>query len=182
MGVPEVPQESLITEYSRMRWRKNLAPDANPVECQMWDVTLFKALFRKSCCPLEMSCCCTSLCKQLLQSLQTAITYEEQQSILSVSHQISWPRGVESVLPSGNKIGYTWRISSSKLFLKPLRLHVCRGVNSSYLSFSWCSKDLLEMLELTYAAAVIWDASMMFGQVFFFALTLGHHCYSCTLH
>ncbi|KAM8739382.1 isoaspartyl peptidase/L-asparaginase isoform X2 [Acanthopagrus latus] len=35
MGVPEVPQESLITEYSRMRWRKNLAPDANPVECQM---------------------------------------------------------------------------------------------------------------------------------------------------
>ncbi|XP_060896763.1 isoaspartyl peptidase/L-asparaginase-like [Labrus mixtus] len=35
MGVPEVPMESLITEYSRMRWRKNLAPDANPVECQM---------------------------------------------------------------------------------------------------------------------------------------------------
>lgn len=35
MGVPEVPQESLITEYSRMRWEKNLAPDANPVECQM---------------------------------------------------------------------------------------------------------------------------------------------------
>ncbi|XP_077352133.1 isoaspartyl peptidase/L-asparaginase-like [Festucalex cinctus] len=35
MGVPEVPQESLITEYSRMRWQKNLAPDANPVECQM---------------------------------------------------------------------------------------------------------------------------------------------------
>ncbi|XP_054655346.1 isoaspartyl peptidase/L-asparaginase isoform X3 [Dunckerocampus dactyliophorus] len=35
MDVPEVPQESLITEYSRMRWRKNLAPDANPVECQM---------------------------------------------------------------------------------------------------------------------------------------------------
>ncbi|CAN9500115.1 unnamed protein product [Ophioblennius macclurei] len=35
MGVPEVPQESLITEYSRMRWKKNLAPDANPVECQM---------------------------------------------------------------------------------------------------------------------------------------------------
>ncbi|XP_077586450.1 isoaspartyl peptidase/L-asparaginase [Stigmatopora nigra] len=35
MGVPEVPQESLITEYSRMRWRMNLAPDANPVECQM---------------------------------------------------------------------------------------------------------------------------------------------------
>uniref|UniRef100_A0A3P9J2Y6 Isoaspartyl peptidase/L-asparaginase n=1 Tax=Oryzias latipes TaxID=8090 RepID=A0A3P9J2Y6_ORYLA len=35
MGVPEVPQESLITEYSRMRWKKNLAPEANPVECQM---------------------------------------------------------------------------------------------------------------------------------------------------
>lgn len=35
MGIPEVSQESLITEYSRMRWRKNLAPDANPVECQM---------------------------------------------------------------------------------------------------------------------------------------------------
>ncbi|XP_072247602.1 isoaspartyl peptidase/L-asparaginase [Leuresthes tenuis] len=35
MGVPEVPQESLITEYSRMRWKKNLVPDANPVECQM---------------------------------------------------------------------------------------------------------------------------------------------------
>lgn len=35
MGVAEVPQESLITEYSRMRWKKNLAPDANPVECQM---------------------------------------------------------------------------------------------------------------------------------------------------
>ncbi|XP_040905393.1 isoaspartyl peptidase/L-asparaginase [Toxotes jaculatrix] len=35
MDVPEVPQESLITEYSRMRWKKNLAPDANPVECQM---------------------------------------------------------------------------------------------------------------------------------------------------
>ncbi|KAM4591318.1 isoaspartyl peptidase/L-asparaginase isoform 2-T3 [Odontesthes bonariensis] len=35
MGVPEVPQESLITEYSQMRWKKNLAPDANPVESQM---------------------------------------------------------------------------------------------------------------------------------------------------
>ncbi|XP_028280046.1 isoaspartyl peptidase/L-asparaginase-like [Parambassis ranga] len=35
MGVPEVPQESLITEYARMRWKKNLAPGANPVECQM---------------------------------------------------------------------------------------------------------------------------------------------------
>lgn len=35
VGIPEVSQESLITEYARMRWRKNLAPDANPVECQM---------------------------------------------------------------------------------------------------------------------------------------------------
>ncbi|KAK5853627.1 hypothetical protein PBY51_014766 [Eleginops maclovinus] len=35
MGVPEVSPESLITEYSRMRWVKNLAPDANPVESQM---------------------------------------------------------------------------------------------------------------------------------------------------
>uniref|UniRef100_A0A8D3AZU4 Isoaspartyl peptidase/L-asparaginase n=1 Tax=Scophthalmus maximus TaxID=52904 RepID=A0A8D3AZU4_SCOMX len=35
MGVPKVPEESLITEYSVMRWTKNLAPDANPVECQM---------------------------------------------------------------------------------------------------------------------------------------------------
>ncbi|XP_029927315.1 isoaspartyl peptidase/L-asparaginase [Myripristis murdjan] len=35
MGVAEVPAESLITDYARMRWRKNLQPDANPVECQM---------------------------------------------------------------------------------------------------------------------------------------------------
>lgn len=35
VGIPEVSQESLVTEYARMRWRKNLAPDANPVECQM---------------------------------------------------------------------------------------------------------------------------------------------------
>ena len=35
MGVPEVSGDSLITEYSRMRWKKNLGPDANPVECQM---------------------------------------------------------------------------------------------------------------------------------------------------
>ncbi|XP_013860485.1 isoaspartyl peptidase/L-asparaginase [Austrofundulus limnaeus] len=35
MGVVEVPQESLITEYARMRWRNNLEPSANPVECQM---------------------------------------------------------------------------------------------------------------------------------------------------
>lgn len=44
MGIEEVPQESLITEYSRMRWRKNLAPDANPVECQMWDTTVLSLL------------------------------------------------------------------------------------------------------------------------------------------
>ncbi|XP_055027303.2 isoaspartyl peptidase/L-asparaginase [Misgurnus anguillicaudatus] len=35
MGVPEVPEESLITDYARMRWKKNLQPGANPVECQM---------------------------------------------------------------------------------------------------------------------------------------------------
>ncbi|KAG7463043.1 hypothetical protein MATL_G00191160 [Megalops atlanticus] len=35
MGIQEVPEESLITDYARMRWRKNLQPDANPVECQM---------------------------------------------------------------------------------------------------------------------------------------------------
>ncbi|XP_056904351.1 LOW QUALITY PROTEIN: isoaspartyl peptidase/L-asparaginase [Takifugu flavidus] len=35
MGVPLVQQESLITTPARMRWRQNLAPEANPVECQM---------------------------------------------------------------------------------------------------------------------------------------------------
>ncbi|XP_062850868.1 isoaspartyl peptidase/L-asparaginase [Trichomycterus rosablanca] len=35
MGVPEVPEESLITDYSRMRWKQNLVPGANPVESQM---------------------------------------------------------------------------------------------------------------------------------------------------
>ncbi|XP_065152727.1 isoaspartyl peptidase/L-asparaginase [Paramisgurnus dabryanus] len=35
MGVPEVPEESLITDYARMRWKENLQPGANPVECQM---------------------------------------------------------------------------------------------------------------------------------------------------
>ncbi|XP_018595580.2 isoaspartyl peptidase/L-asparaginase [Scleropages formosus] len=35
MGIPEVQEESLITEYSIMRWRKNLSPDANPVESHM---------------------------------------------------------------------------------------------------------------------------------------------------
>ncbi|KAF3842426.1 hypothetical protein F7725_024377 [Dissostichus mawsoni] len=31
----KVSPESLITEYSRMRWAKNLAPGANPVESQI---------------------------------------------------------------------------------------------------------------------------------------------------
>ncbi|MFT7819126.1 isoaspartyl peptidase/L-asparaginase-like [Arapaima gigas] len=35
MGIPEVDEESLITDYSRMRWRQNLSPDANPVESQI---------------------------------------------------------------------------------------------------------------------------------------------------
>ncbi|KAJ8248073.1 hypothetical protein GJAV_G00237960 [Gymnothorax javanicus] len=35
MGMQEVPEESLITEYSRMRWQKNKQPNANPVQCQM---------------------------------------------------------------------------------------------------------------------------------------------------
>ncbi|XP_056148072.1 isoaspartyl peptidase/L-asparaginase [Lampris incognitus] len=35
MGIQEVPQESLITDYARMRWKKNLGPGANPVESQM---------------------------------------------------------------------------------------------------------------------------------------------------
>nr|XP_040035206.1 isoaspartyl peptidase/L-asparaginase isoform X1 [Gasterosteus aculeatus aculeatus] len=35
MGVSEVPPESLITDYSRMRWKENLAPGANPVDSQM---------------------------------------------------------------------------------------------------------------------------------------------------
>ncbi|XP_026878770.2 isoaspartyl peptidase/L-asparaginase isoform X1 [Electrophorus electricus] len=34
MGVPEVPEESMITDYARMRWKKNLDPDTNPMECQ----------------------------------------------------------------------------------------------------------------------------------------------------
>lgn len=41
MGIPQVQQESLITDYARMRWRQNLAPDANPVECQMWELTFY---------------------------------------------------------------------------------------------------------------------------------------------
>ncbi|XP_068184292.1 isoaspartyl peptidase/L-asparaginase isoform X2 [Antennarius striatus] len=35
MCVPEVPQESLITEFARMRWQKNLLPGADPVESQL---------------------------------------------------------------------------------------------------------------------------------------------------
>ncbi|XP_052006564.1 isoaspartyl peptidase/L-asparaginase [Xyrauchen texanus] len=35
MGVPEVTEESLITDYAKMRWKKNLEPEANPVESQM---------------------------------------------------------------------------------------------------------------------------------------------------
>lgn len=35
MGIPEVPEESLITDYARKRWKDNLGPEANPVECQM---------------------------------------------------------------------------------------------------------------------------------------------------
>ncbi|KAI1894777.1 hypothetical protein AGOR_G00119240 [Albula goreensis] len=35
MGIQEVPEESLITDYARMRWKKNLDPGSNPVECQM---------------------------------------------------------------------------------------------------------------------------------------------------
>ncbi|XP_076831408.1 isoaspartyl peptidase/L-asparaginase isoform X2 [Brachyhypopomus gauderio] len=38
MGVPEVPEESLITDYATMRWKKNLNPDANPVKCQMGEM------------------------------------------------------------------------------------------------------------------------------------------------
>uniref|UniRef100_A0A672RBG1 Isoaspartyl peptidase/L-asparaginase n=1 Tax=Sinocyclocheilus grahami TaxID=75366 RepID=A0A672RBG1_SINGR len=30
-----LPEESLITDYAKMRWKKNLQPDAKPVECQM---------------------------------------------------------------------------------------------------------------------------------------------------
>jgi len=35
MGVPEVSGESLVTDYARMRWKRNLGPDTNPVECQI---------------------------------------------------------------------------------------------------------------------------------------------------
>ncbi|XP_064364719.1 isoaspartyl peptidase/L-asparaginase isoform X3 [Dromaius novaehollandiae] len=34
MGVPEIPEEKLITERSRERWKKNLEPDSNPEEFQ----------------------------------------------------------------------------------------------------------------------------------------------------
>ncbi|XP_056292121.1 isoaspartyl peptidase/L-asparaginase-like isoform X2 [Pseudoliparis swirei] len=35
MGVPEVPPESLVTEYSRMRWTKNRAPGTDTGKSQM---------------------------------------------------------------------------------------------------------------------------------------------------
>uniref|UniRef100_A0A8C2WSX9 Isoaspartyl peptidase/L-asparaginase n=1 Tax=Cyclopterus lumpus TaxID=8103 RepID=A0A8C2WSX9_CYCLU len=35
VGVPEVPPESLVTEYSRMCWAKNLAPGTNRGDSQM---------------------------------------------------------------------------------------------------------------------------------------------------
>ncbi|MCJ8730520.1 hypothetical protein PDJAM_G00185490 [Pangasius djambal] len=35
MGIPEVPEESLITDYARKRWKDNLHKGANPVQCQM---------------------------------------------------------------------------------------------------------------------------------------------------
>ncbi|KAJ8360118.1 hypothetical protein SKAU_G00166430 [Synaphobranchus kaupii] len=35
MGVQEVQEESLITDYARKRWKQNLDRDSNPVECQM---------------------------------------------------------------------------------------------------------------------------------------------------
>ncbi|XP_060782015.1 isoaspartyl peptidase/L-asparaginase isoform X2 [Neoarius graeffei] len=35
MGIPEVPEESLITDYARKRWKDNLRPGADPVQCQM---------------------------------------------------------------------------------------------------------------------------------------------------
>ncbi|XP_025945777.1 isoaspartyl peptidase/L-asparaginase isoform X1 [Apteryx mantelli] len=34
MGVPEIPEEKLITERSQERWKKNLEPDSNPEEFQ----------------------------------------------------------------------------------------------------------------------------------------------------
>ncbi|XP_060728585.1 isoaspartyl peptidase/L-asparaginase [Tachysurus vachellii] len=35
MKIPEVTEESLITDYSRKRWKDNLCPDSNPVLSQM---------------------------------------------------------------------------------------------------------------------------------------------------
>ncbi|KAF5910123.1 isoaspartyl peptidase/L-asparaginase [Clarias magur] len=35
MGIPEVPGESLITDYAIKRWQDNLLPDADPVQAQM---------------------------------------------------------------------------------------------------------------------------------------------------
>ncbi|XP_026992046.1 isoaspartyl peptidase/L-asparaginase isoform X2 [Tachysurus fulvidraco] len=35
MEIPEVTEESLITDYARKRWQDNLCSDSNPVLCQM---------------------------------------------------------------------------------------------------------------------------------------------------
>lgn len=35
MGIPEVPEESLITDHARKCWKDNQCPDANPVQYQM---------------------------------------------------------------------------------------------------------------------------------------------------
>ncbi|XP_053477369.1 isoaspartyl peptidase/L-asparaginase isoform X2 [Ictalurus furcatus] len=35
MGIPEVPEESLITDYARKCWKDNQRPDANPVQYQI---------------------------------------------------------------------------------------------------------------------------------------------------
>lgn len=35
MKIPEVTEESLITDYARKRWKDNLSSDSNPVLCQM---------------------------------------------------------------------------------------------------------------------------------------------------
>uniref|UniRef100_A0A8B9SEA0 Asparaginase and isoaspartyl peptidase 1 n=1 Tax=Apteryx owenii TaxID=8824 RepID=A0A8B9SEA0_APTOW len=37
MGVPEIPEEKLITERSQERWKKNLEPDSNPEEFQKFE-------------------------------------------------------------------------------------------------------------------------------------------------
>ncbi|XP_064412610.1 isoaspartyl peptidase/L-asparaginase isoform X2 [Latimeria chalumnae] len=40
MGVQEIPGETLITDYSRRRWEKNLQPGSNPVESQLGKGTI----------------------------------------------------------------------------------------------------------------------------------------------